>query len=106
VIVQPRLETSFVDRTSLVLGGPERLRVVLSSSSGTKGHAQRGACSETTRAPSDRVRAASADTARGGYAAAALARACCCSCDRCEQRSYWYLCYTFGGREAPDRRRC
>jgi len=30
--------------------------------------------------PSDRVRAASADTARGGYAAAALARACCCSC--------------------------
>jgi hypothetical protein len=56
--------------------------------------------------PSDRVRAASADLARGAYAAAALARACCGSCGRCEQRSYWYLSYTFGGREAPDWRRC
>jgi hypothetical protein len=77
-------------------------------------HAQRGACSETTwPPPSDSVRSRgecgthpARGHARGAYAAAAIARACCGSCGCCEQRSYWYLCYTFGGRGAPDWRRC
>ena len=56
--------------------------------------------------PSGGVRVASADTACGGYAAAALESACRCSRGRREQRPYWYHWYTVGGSGAPDWRRC